>query len=75
MATSTSSKVVMGFIDEDEKAFSFTLQNAKADATGAQVKAFMDVMISKAAAFQRAPYQKTGAQIVTTTSTDLDVSD
>lgn len=75
MATSTSSKVVMGFIDEDEKAFSFTLQNAKSDATGAQVKAFMDVMISKAAAFQRAPYQKTGAQIVTTTSTDLDVSD
>ena len=75
MATSTSSKVVMGFIDEDEKAFSVTLQNANSDATGAQVKAFMDVMISKAAAFQRAPYQKTGAQIVTTTSTDLDVSD
>ena len=75
MATSTSSKVVMGFIDEDEKAFRFTLQNAKSDATGAQVKAFMDVMISKSAAFQRAPYQKTGAQIVTTTSTDLDVSD
>ncbi|MBQ8692623.1 MAG: DUF2922 family protein [Synergistaceae bacterium] len=54
---------------------SVTLQNAKSDATGAQVKAFMDVMISKSAAFQRAPYQKTGAKIVTTTSTDLDVSD
>ena len=65
----------MGFIDEDEKSMSVTLQNAKSDATGAQVKAFMDVMISKSAAFQRAPYQKTGAKIVTTTSTDLDVSD
>lgn len=75
MATTTTAKVVMGFIDEDEKKFSFTLQNAKADATGPQVKAFMDVMISKAADFQRPPYQKTGAQIVTTTSTDLDVSD
>ena len=74
MATTTSSKVVMNFIDEDEKAFTFTLQNAKADATGTQVKAFMDVMISKSACFQRPPYQKTGAQIVTTTSTDLDIS-
>ena len=75
MATTTTAKIVMGFIDEAEKAFSFTLQNAKSDATGAQVKAFMDVMISKSADFQRAPYQKTGAKIVTTTSTDLDVSD
>lgn len=75
MATTTTAKVVMSFIDEDERAMSMTLQNAKSDATGAQVKAFMDVMISKSACFQRAPYQKTGAKIVTTTSTDLDVSD
>ena len=75
MATTTSTKVVMSFIDEDEKAFSFTLNNAKSDATAAAVKGLMDVMISKSDSFIQPPYQKTGAQIVVTTATDLDVSD
>lgn len=75
MATTTSAKVVMSFIDEDEKAMSVTLNYAKSDATAAAVKTLMDMMITKADIFQRAPYQKTGAQIVVTTATDLDISD
>ena len=74
MATTTTSKVVMSFIDEDEKDMNVTLNNAKSDASAAAVKTFMDVMIDKSACFQRPPYQKTGAKIVTTTSTDLDIS-
>lgn len=75
MAVSTSSKIVMGFIDEDEKAMNVTLNNAKSDASAAAVKNLMDTMIDKAAAFQRPPYRKTGAQMVTVTTTDIEVTD
>ena len=75
MATTTTAKVVMAFYDEDEKNFNVTLNNAKPTATDAQVKNLMDVMITKANIFQRPPSAKISAQLITTTSTDLDVAD
>ena len=75
MATTTTAKVVMAFYDEDEKNFNVTLNNAKSTATDAQVKDLMDVMITKANIFQRPPSAKISAQLITTTSTDLDVAD
>lgn len=75
MADSTNVKVIMKFIDEDEKAFQTTVNYAKSDVTDASVKNLMDVMISKAEIFLRPPYQKTGAVKVVTAETDMNVQD
>ena len=75
MAVTTSSKITMQFLDTDEKKYSVTLSNAKSDATAAQVKNLMDTMITKAEIFQRQPYAKTGAKIITVTETDLEVTE
>ena len=75
MATTTTARVTMKFIDEDEKDMTVSLANAKSDVTAAAVKTFMDMMIVKADCFQKAPYQKVSAQVIKTETTDLDISD
>ena len=75
MATTTTARVVMKFIDEDEKDMTMSLSNAKSDVTAAAVKTFMDMMITKGDCFQQVPYEKVSAQVVVTETTDLDISD
>ncbi len=75
MAVSTSSKLVISFVDEEDKNFNVSFANAKADATAAQVKNLADTMLSNAEIFQRPMVSKSGAKMVTTTETDIEIND
>lgn len=76
MATTTSSRLVCKFKNLEGKALSKSFNHAKADVTAANVKALMNAIITNGQdVFNDVPTQKTSAQVVTTTTTDIDISD
>ena len=73
MATSTSTKLKLGFKDASGDDFSVNFNHADSGATAQQVKNLMLGMISYGSIFQRVPTVKKSAQFITTTNSDIDI--
>lgn len=74
MATVTSSRLVCKFKDLEGKAVNKSFNYANASATATNVKALMDAIITNGEnVFNDVPTQKTSAQMITTTTTDIDI--
>ena len=76
MATTTTSRLVCKFKTLEDKAINKSFNYANASATAVNVKALMNAIITNGDdVFNDVPTQKTGAQMITTTTTDIDVED
>lgn len=76
MATTTTSRLVCKFKNLEGKAINKSFNYANASATAANVKALMNAIITNGDdVFNDVPTQKTSAQMITTTTTDIDVED
>ncbi|MBR0097069.1 MAG: DUF2922 family protein [Synergistaceae bacterium] len=76
MATTTSNRLVCKFENLEGKALSKSFNYANASATAANVKALMNAIITNGDdVFNDVPTQKTSAQMITTTTTDIDIED
>lgn len=76
MATTSTSRIVCKFKNLEGKALSKSFNYAKADVTDANVKTLMDAIIANGSdVFDDVPTQKTSAQVITTTTKDLDIED
>lgn len=76
MATVTSSRLVCKFKNLEGKAVNKSFNHAKADVTDANVKTLMNAIIANGGdVFNDVPTQKTSAQLITTTTKDIDVED
>lgn len=75
MAVSTSSRLVCKFKDAEGEAVNKSFSHAKADVTGTQAKALMTAIVQYGdVVFNKAPAQSVSAQVITTTTTDLDIA-
>ncbi len=75
MAVSTSSRLICKFKDDEGEAVNKSFNYAKADVTGAQAKALMAAMVANGEnVFNKVPAEAVSAQVVTTTTTDLDIA-
>ncbi|MBQ4418540.1 MAG: DUF2922 family protein [Synergistaceae bacterium] len=76
MATVTSSRLVCKFKDLAGNAVNKSFNHANASATAANVKALMNAIITNGDdVFNDVPTQKVSAQMITTTTTDIDIED
>ncbi len=76
MATTSTSRLVCKFKNLEGKAVNKNFNYAKADVTDANVKTLMNAIIANGSdVFNDVPTQKTGAQVITTTTKDLEVTD
>lgn len=76
MATTSTSRLVCKFKNLEGKAVNKSFNYAKADVTDAQVNTLMNSIIAKGDdVFNDVPKQKVSAQVVTTTTKDLEVED
>ena len=76
MATTTTSRLVCKFKNLEGKAINKSFNYANASATAANVKALMNAIITNGDdVFNDVPTQKTSAQMITITTTDIDVED
>ena len=73
--STTSSKLSLGFHDASNNSFTLNYAYAKSDVSSSVVRALMNGIISNGDMFMTQPTTKTGAKLITTTTTDLDVED
>lgn len=75
MATVSASRLVCKFESTEGDTLTKRFSHAKASVTGAQAKALMTSLIQYGdVVFNKAPATAISAQVVTTTTTDLDIA-
>lgn len=75
MATVSTSRLVCKFESNEGDTLTKSFSHAKADVTGAQAKALMTSLIQYGdVVFNKTPATAISAQVVTTTTTDLDIA-
>lgn len=68
-------KLVLEFRDATATSRKWSFGNADQDVTRTNVKALMDAMIANGSIYKYPPVSKVSAQIVKTTTDEIDVSD
>ena len=71
----TTNKLQLKFKDNEGKTVSFNFNYVKANATAANIKALMNSMISNTDIWQKTLLLKASANIITTTTTAVDISE
>lgn len=70
----TNYKLILSFLDGDDKAISFSYNHSKSSIDTEDVAALMNAMVTNGAIFKKVPVSKKGAKIVKTEETIIDVS-
>lgn len=70
-----TNRLAMKFKDAGDDVMIMSLANANPDVTDAQTKALMDGIITNKLMFERVPTTKVSAELITTTTTPLDIED
>jgi len=71
---STSTKLVLNFAKANGNDMSLTYNYARQDASNANIKLLMEGIVANGAIFQNIPIAIRSAKIVTTETTDVDLS-
>ncbi len=72
--STTTNKLQLKFTDSNDKNISFNYSHAKANPTAANVKSLMQGIITNNAIFQKTPSAMVAANLITTTTTSIDIS-
>lgn len=74
MASTTDVSIRLKFLDSDGKSVQFTYADAKTNVLATDVTAAMNGIITNRSIFNRKPVTIKGADLVTRTVTDIDLS-
>ena len=69
-----STKLQFNFAKENGNSMSLSINNARQDASNANIKALGEAIVANGAIYENVPVSLRSAQIITTTTSDVDLS-